>query len=154
MMFFMRSWKNARRKIICNIQTRMKKNILTAIFFAFLVSCNNSEKKVDPLQAKADSLQKEVLAGHDVAMPKSMKIPRLQKQIILRLPKHLQARFKRAANPVTMFIVNSFQTRATSLNSPFQPFPWRRKSAKKFPPLQFLEKIVQKGVTFYCTKCL
>jgi hypothetical protein len=33
------------------------------------------------LQVKADSLQKEVLAGHDVAMPKSMKIPKLQKQI-------------------------------------------------------------------------
>lgn len=59
----------------------MKKNILTPFAFAILVSCNNSEKKIDPLQAKADSLQKEVIAGHDVAMPKSMKIPKLQKQI-------------------------------------------------------------------------
>src|ERR1700751_3834739 len=59
----------------------MKEKILFAIAFAFLFSCNNSEKKTDLLQAKADSLQKEVLAGHDVAMPKSMKIPKLQKQI-------------------------------------------------------------------------
>jgi hypothetical protein len=59
----------------------MKKNILPAFVFSFLISCNNSEKKVDPLQAKADSLEKEVIAGHDVAMPKSMKIPKLQKQI-------------------------------------------------------------------------
>lgn len=59
----------------------MKKNILIAFAFAILLSCNNSEKKADSLQAKADSLQKEVLAGHDVAMPKSMKIPKLQKEI-------------------------------------------------------------------------
>ena len=61
----------------------MKKNIflLAAFIFSFLISCNNSEKKTDPLQAQADSLQKEVLAGHDIAMPKSRKIPALQKQI-------------------------------------------------------------------------
>lgn len=63
------------------ILTGMKKNILTALTIAILFSCNNSGKKIDPLQAKADSLQKEVIAGHDVAMPKSMKIPKLQKQI-------------------------------------------------------------------------
>src|ERR1051325_4515805 len=81
MMYFMRSWKNARKKTTCNI-TLMKKILLTAIAFAFLISCNNnSEKKTDSLQAKADSLEKDVLAGHDVAMPKSMKIPKLQKQI-------------------------------------------------------------------------
>ena len=77
----------------------MKKNLLTAIAFVFLIACNNnSEKKTDPSQAKADSLQNEVIAGHDVAMPKSMKIPKLQKQIkqtidsINKLPtKELQA---------------------------------------------------------------
>ena len=77
----MRSWKNVRKKITCNLI--MKKNIfLLAVFiFTFLLSCNNSKEKTDPLQAQADSLQKEVLAGHDIAMPKSRKIPALQKKI-------------------------------------------------------------------------
>lgn len=77
----------------------MQKNLFTVLAFAFLIACNNnSEKKTDPLQAKADSLQNEVIAGHDIAMPKSMKIPKLQKQIkqtidsINKLPsKELQA---------------------------------------------------------------
>ena len=61
----------------------MKKNIfvLSAISIAFLISCNNSGKKVDPLQAKADSLESSVLEVHNVAMPKSMKIPKAQKEI-------------------------------------------------------------------------
>ena len=61
----------------------MKKNIsiLIAFVFVFSISCNNSGKKKDPLQAQADGLQKEVLMGHDIAMPKSMKIPRLQKEV-------------------------------------------------------------------------
>ena len=59
----------------------MKKNIFILSAIVFLISCNNSGKKIDPLQVKADSLQNEVLAGHDVAMPNSMKIPKLQKQI-------------------------------------------------------------------------
>ena len=61
----------------------MKKNIflLAAFIFTFLLSCNNSKGKTDPLQAQADSLQKEVIDGHNIAMPKSRKIPALQKQI-------------------------------------------------------------------------
>lgn len=64
----------------------MKKIALfTAIATCLIITaCNNSntenEKKADPLQAQSDSLEKEVVQGHDEAMPKSMKIPKLQKE--------------------------------------------------------------------------
>ncbi|OSZ81103.1 hypothetical protein CAP36_07655 [Chitinophagaceae bacterium IBVUCB2] len=63
----------------------MKKTSLLSILIVCLtiIACNNSksdDKKVDPLQAQADSLEKQVVEGHDVAMPKSMKIPKLQKE--------------------------------------------------------------------------
>lgn len=61
----------------------MKKLILPLLIVLTLTACNNSksdEAKVDPLQAQADSLEKQVVEGHDVAMPKSMKIPKLQKE--------------------------------------------------------------------------
>jgi chromosome segregation ATPase len=63
----------------------MKKvSLLSISFVCFtILACNNSksdDKKIDPLQAQADSLEKEVVEGHDVAMPKSMKIPKLQKE--------------------------------------------------------------------------
>lgn len=63
----------------------MKKITLLSIVITCLslTACNNSksdEAKVDPLQAQADSLEKQVVEGHDVAMPKSMKIPKLQKE--------------------------------------------------------------------------
>ncbi len=63
----------------------MKKITLFSIVMVCLsiTACNNSksdEAKVDPLQAQADSLEKQVVEGHDVAMPKSMKIPKLQKE--------------------------------------------------------------------------
>ncbi len=63
----------------------MKQNILFSVLIACftITACNNSksdEAKVDPLQAQADSLEKQVVEGHDVAMPKSMKIPKLQKE--------------------------------------------------------------------------
>jgi TolA-binding protein len=59
--------------------------ILTTILFLAFTACNNTAKKPedaanDPQKAQADSLEKEVLEGHDVAMPKSMKIPALQKE--------------------------------------------------------------------------
>jgi len=59
----------------------MKTIFPLTIFALVIISCNNSGNKIDPLQVQADSLQKEVLAGHDIAMPRSMKIPKLQKQI-------------------------------------------------------------------------
>lgn len=63
----------------------MKKITLFSFVIACLsiTACNNSksdEAKVDPLQAQADSLEKQVVEGHDIAMPKSMKIPKLQKE--------------------------------------------------------------------------
>lgn len=64
----------------------MKKKffIPSAILLMFIASCNNSDKKTgednNPPTTKADSLEKEVLEGHDIAMPKSMKIPDLQKE--------------------------------------------------------------------------
>ena len=54
--------------------------VLLPVVFVFFTSCNNSEKKTDSLQIKADSLEKEVIEGHNIAMPKSMKIPNLQKE--------------------------------------------------------------------------
>ena len=60
----------------------MKKLILPFLAILVLAACNNnkSDKKANPLQAEADSLEKLVVNGHDVAMPKSMKIPDLQKE--------------------------------------------------------------------------
>lgn len=58
--------------------------ILPALLFIFLIACNDTDKKpeetIDPMKAQADSLQKEVVDGHDIAMPKSMRIPALQKE--------------------------------------------------------------------------
>lgn len=59
--------------------------IFAAFFCIAIVACNNSddnkeEPVVDNKQAQADSLEKEVMDGHDAAMPKSTKIPRLQEQ--------------------------------------------------------------------------
>lgn len=58
--------------------------ILPVLVFIAITACNNSEKTVeneDPKTALADSLQKVVLDEHDIAMPKSMKIPAIQKEI-------------------------------------------------------------------------
>ena len=54
--------------------------------FIGLTSCNDSgDKKAGSvsgnLKAQADSLENEVLKGHDITMPKSMKIPDLQQNI-------------------------------------------------------------------------
>lgn len=61
----------------------MKKVIVftSAALFICMSSCNNASEKTDPLKAKADSLEKEVIKGHDIAMPKSMKIPDVQKAL-------------------------------------------------------------------------
>jgi hypothetical protein len=71
--------------------------ILSAFAFASVLSCNNPGEKMDPLKAQMDSLEKEVIAAHNIAMPKSMKIPRLQKETnrlidsISKLPAKMQA---------------------------------------------------------------
>ena len=57
---------------------------IISVLLAVVISCNSNKQNPETgpvnLQAKADSLEKEVIEGHDVAMPKSMKIPALQKE--------------------------------------------------------------------------
>jgi hypothetical protein len=63
-------------------------------------ACNNS-KKEDPLKTQADKLQQEVLDGHDVAMPKSMRIPDIETKVkaITDSLEKLPAKAKEAAAP-------------------------------------------------------
>ncbi|HLG40774.1 MAG TPA: hypothetical protein VI461_13940, partial [Chitinophagaceae bacterium] len=81
----------------------MKKTafLLAALFCIFIIACNNSDdnkkEEVSNMQkAKADSLEKEVMEGHDAAMPKSTKIPKLRQEAkrlidsIARLPAKAQ----------------------------------------------------------------
>ena len=62
----------------------MKKIVFVLAVFLITANpaCNNAEKNGGKLDQKeqADSLEKEVIEGHDIAMPKSMKIPTLQKE--------------------------------------------------------------------------
>lgn len=58
---------------------------ISSVFFLMIfAACNNADKKTGeetkPPMTKADSLEKDVLDGHDIAMPKSMRIPDLQKE--------------------------------------------------------------------------
>src|SRR5262245_53539705 len=73
---------------------------------------------------------------------------RLPRQITWKPPKRLPGQFKRAAKAAMMFTVSSFRIRPTSSNNRSKLFFWRRGKRLKLPPLQFLEKIFQKGVTF------
>lgn len=62
----------------------------TAVFAVVIfVACNSedaADTPKDPQQAKADSLYKVVMTGHDVAMPLTMgRLPKLRKQIEQRL---------------------------------------------------------------------
>lgn len=82
----------------------MKKLLLS--FFAgsllILAACNNETKIADDLKVKADALEKEVLEGHDIAMPKSMKIPDIQKkaQALLDSIGKLPVKAQEAAAPL------------------------------------------------------
>src|SRR5437868_2317253 len=64
----------------------MKKTVfvLAVVIGASFTACNNAKDNTDRAavspQAKADSLEKQVEEGHNIAMPKSMKIPKLQKE--------------------------------------------------------------------------
>jgi hypothetical protein len=79
--------------------------ILPAFLFMAIIACNNTEKKTeetnDPGTALADSLEKEVEEGHNIAMPKSMKIPNLQKETkrLIDSISKLPAKAKEAAAP-------------------------------------------------------
>ncbi len=85
----------------------MKKIVVVFTVFAFTVicACNNSDKnngeiKLSPKE-RADSLEKQVLEGHDIAMPKSMKIPNLQKETkrLIDSVDKLPAKARQAAEP-------------------------------------------------------
>ena len=63
----------------------MKRILLVFAVAVYAISaCNNPDKKEEEAtltpKERADSLEKEVREGHDIAMPKSMKIPNLQKE--------------------------------------------------------------------------
>jgi hypothetical protein len=59
--------------------------VFPVILLTCFSACNNAGKKQEnPLnaaKAKADSLEDLILKGHDIAMPKSMKIPDLQVEL-------------------------------------------------------------------------
>jgi len=58
--------------------------IFSAVLFAIIIACNNTDKKPGEVKItakeQADSLEKEILEDHDITMPKSMRIPDLQKE--------------------------------------------------------------------------
>jgi prefoldin subunit 5 len=80
----------------------MKKILLALILATVLFACKET-KKEDPLQKEAKALEDEVMLGHDVAMPKSMKIPDLEKKVKAMLDsiEKLPAKAKEAASPLT-----------------------------------------------------
>ncbi len=80
----------------------MKKLVIPFIALLVLACNNSSEKKADPLKAQADSLEKQVEEGHNIAMPKSMKIPKLQKaaQQMIDSIAALPAKAREAAAPL------------------------------------------------------
>ncbi len=47
----------------------------------FLFACNNQSAEPEENQSLADSLFEQVMAGHDVAMPKMNKLERLQREV-------------------------------------------------------------------------
>ena len=79
--------------------------LLAVAGFTFIVSCKSADKKeagetMSP-KAQADSLEKQVIEGHDVAMHKSMKIPDLQKETkrLIDSIRGLPAKAQEAAAP-------------------------------------------------------
>lgn len=58
---------------------------VSSVFLSIIIAaCSNADKKTaeetKPSITKADSLENDVMEGHNIAMPKSMKIPDLQKE--------------------------------------------------------------------------
>jgi hypothetical protein len=79
--------------------------ILPAFLFLIIIACNDTGKKPeetsDPQKAQADSLEKEVMDGHNVGMAKMSKMSKLQqeaKRLIDSIGK-LPAKAGRAAAP-------------------------------------------------------
>lgn len=82
----------------------MKKLLLPFAAICILASCKSGSDKgtASGPEEKASQLQKEVLAEHDIAMPKSMKIPDLEKEVtrLLDSVAGLPAKAKEAAAPL------------------------------------------------------
>lgn len=78
----------------------MKKILLPLFAILLLASCKS--KTASPSEDKAAQLQKEVLEDHDIAMPKSMRIPDLQKEVkrLLDSVAGLPEKAKEAAAPL------------------------------------------------------
>jgi len=71
-------------------------------------ACNNGAKENTDLQAKADSLQDQVINDHDIAMPGWHKIPDLQQkaQVLLDSIAKLPAKAQDAAAPLKAKLEN------------------------------------------------
>lgn len=79
----------------------MKKIILSLLITSALFACNNEKKETD-IEKQAKALQDEVMEGHDIAMPKSAKIPELEKKVkaLLDSIEKLPAKAKEASAPL------------------------------------------------------
>ncbi len=81
----------------------MKRLFLFVSIISLLGACNNDDSaKKDTATTTADSLQDEVVRIHDIAMPRSMKIPDVQKKVqgLLDSIGKLPAKAKEAAAPL------------------------------------------------------
>lgn len=77
--------------------------LATGLIVLSFTACNNDDSaKKDTATTTADSLQDEVVRIHDIAMPKSMKIPDVQKKVqgLLDSIGKLPAKAKEAAAPL------------------------------------------------------
>lgn len=74
--------------------------LATGLILSFTACNNDDSAKKDKVMA--DSLQKETLHLHDIAMPRSLKIPGIQKQVQAMLDSigKLPAKAKEAAAPL------------------------------------------------------
>lgn len=84
----------------------MKKLLLPFAALFLIASCKSGSG--GELEEKAKNLQKEVLAEHDIAMPKSMKIPDLQKEVMRLLDSlaGLPEKAREAAAPMAAGLEN------------------------------------------------
>ncbi len=56
------------------------KKIVTPLLF-ILLACKNNNSQGSDLKKQADALEKEVMQGHNIAMPRSERIPNIEKQV-------------------------------------------------------------------------
>jgi hypothetical protein len=79
----------------------MKKMFIPFLSLIMLIACKNNNNQDSDLKTQADALEKEVMDGHNIAMPRSMKIPDMEKQVkrIIDSLEKLPAKAKEAAAP-------------------------------------------------------